>query len=45
MGQRIWQRWYDRQSDKRAALRAILTLADPAAVLAEGRFQEPSGIE
>ena len=46
MGQRIWQRWYDRQLDKRAALRAMLTLVDPAAVLAEGRFQEPSsGIE
>ena len=40
IGQRIWQRWYDRQPDKRAALREMLTLTDPAAILAEGRFQE-----
>jgi hypothetical protein len=38
MGQRIWQRWYDRQPDKRAAIRGMLELKDPNAVLAAGRF-------
>lgn len=40
MGQRIWQRWYDHQPDKRAALREMLALKNPYAVLAVGRFQE-----
>lgn len=38
MGQRIWQRWYDRQPDKQAALRVMLEQRDPEAVLREGRF-------
>lgn len=38
IGQRIWQRWYDRQPDKQAALRAMLDLKHPEAVLAVGRF-------
>ncbi|HEX8389772.1 MAG TPA: hypothetical protein VF636_12205 [Sphingomonas sp.] len=38
MGQRIWQRWYDRQPDKQAALEAMIDLKDPEAVLATGRF-------
>lgn len=38
MGQRIWQRWYDRQPDKHAALRAMLEQHDPEAILREGRF-------
>lgn len=38
MGQRIWQRWYDRQPDKQAAIRAMLDLKDAEAVLAAGRF-------
>lgn len=38
MGQRIWQRWYDRQPDKQAALRAMLDLKEPVAVLAGGRL-------
>ena len=38
VGQRIWQRWYDSQPDKQAALRAMLDLKDPDAVLAAGRF-------
>ncbi|WP_267389735.1 hypothetical protein [Sphingomonas sp. GC_Shp_3] len=38
MGQRIWERWYARQSDKRNALRAMLELKDPEAVLREGRY-------
>lgn len=38
MGQRIWQRWYDRQPDKHAALRAMLEMKDPQAVLQAGRF-------
>lgn len=38
IGQRIWQRWYDRQPDKQAALRAMLDLRVPEAVLAVGRF-------
>jgi len=42
MGQRIWQRWYDRQADKRAAVREMVALIDPAGVLAQGRFQERS---
>ena len=42
MGQRIWQRWYDRQPDKRAALREMLSLPNAAAVLEEGRFVEVS---
>lgn len=37
MGQRIWQRWYDRQPDKRAALREMLAPRSPLAVLAAGR--------
>lgn len=39
MGQRIWQRWYDHQPDKHAALRDMLTQRDPVAILAAGRFQ------
>ena len=42
IGQRIWQRWYDRQPDKRAAVREMVALTDPAGVLAQGRFQERS---
>jgi hypothetical protein len=42
MGQRIWQRWYDRQPDKRAALREMLSLPNAAMVLEEGRFVEVS---
>ena len=42
IGQRIWQRWYDRQPDKRAALREMVALTDPAGVLAQGRFRERS---
>lgn len=42
MGQRIWQRWYDRQPDKRAALRRMLVLPDAAAVLEEGRYRTGS---
>lgn len=38
IGQRVWQRWYERQPDKQAALRAMLDLKDPEAVLAAGRF-------
>ena len=39
MGQRIWQRWYDKQPDKRAALREMLVLRNPEAILAAGTFQ------
>ena len=39
IGQRIWQRWYDRQPDKRAAVREMVALTDPAGVLAQGRFK------
>ncbi len=42
MGQRIWQRWYDRQPDKRVALREMLTMTDPAAIVAVGGFRETS---
>lgn len=42
IGQRIWQRWYDQQPDKRAALQEMLTQKNPEAILAAGRFQ-PSG--
>lgn len=42
MGQRIWERWYDRQPDKRAALRQMLSPSDPAAVFAQGRFVAPA---
>lgn len=38
MGQRIWQRWYDRQPDKQAALRRMLDLKDPTAILVGGRL-------
>ncbi len=38
MGQRIWQRWYDRQSDKQVAVRAMLELKDPEGVLTAGRL-------
>ncbi|WP_313540502.1 hypothetical protein [Sphingomonas sp.] len=38
LGQRIWERWYSRQADKAAAIRAMLELRDPEAVLATGRF-------
>ncbi|MEG3175337.1 hypothetical protein U1872_03785 [Sphingomonas sp. RB3P16] len=37
--QRIWQRWYDHQPDKHAALREMLMQRDPVAILAAGRFQ------
>jgi len=39
IGQRIWQRWYDAQRDKRAALRDMLMQDDPEAILAAGRYQ------
>ena len=39
MGQRIWQRWYLQQPDKRAALREMLMLQNPEAVLAAGAFR------
>ncbi len=39
MGQRIWQRWYDRQQDKRAAIRDMLALTNPVMVLAQGRYR------
>ena len=39
MGQRIWQRWYDRQPDKQAALRAMLEQRDPEQILREGRLR------
>lgn len=38
VGQRIWQRWYDRQPDKKAAIRRLLTLDRPEEILAAGRF-------
>lgn len=41
MGQRIWQRWYDRQPDKHAALRAMLEMKDPEAILAAGSLPDP----
>ena len=37
IGQRIWERWYARQPDKAAAIRAMLALDDPAAILRESR--------
>ncbi|MCG7346926.1 hypothetical protein [Sphingomonas sp. ACRSK] len=40
MGQRIWERWYARQPDKRRALEEMLTISDPLAVLDGGRFVE-----
>lgn len=39
MGQRIWQRWYDQEPDKRAALREMLMLRNPEAVFAAGAFR------
>lgn len=44
IGQRIWQRWYDRQPDKRAAIREMLTLKNPTAILAGGGFENPQSI-
>lgn len=38
MGQRIWERWYNRQPNKRQALRAMLDLKDPEAVLRQGGY-------
>lgn len=38
IGQRIWQRWYDRQPDKHAAIRRMLTLDRLGEVLAAGRY-------
>ena len=39
LGQDMWQRWYDRQPNKPAAIRAMLALDDPASVLEQGRFR------
>jgi hypothetical protein len=39
MGQRIWERWFERQSDKRAALNKMLAPRDPEDVLAQGRYR------
>lgn len=39
MGQRIWARWYDKQPDKRAAIRRMLTLERLDEVLAGGAFR------
>jgi len=41
MGQQIWQRWYDRQPDKQAALREMLAPRDPEAVLDLARLRSP----
>ena len=38
MGMRLWQAYYDAAADKRAALMAMLTQDDPAAVLAASGF-------
>ena len=38
MGQQIWQRWYDRQRDKQAAIRRLLTVDRPRDILMGGRF-------
>ena len=38
MGMRLWEAYYDAAPDKRAALRAMLTLEDPGAVLAAADF-------
>ena len=38
IGQRIWQRWYDRQSDKHAAIGRMLTLDRLNEILAVGRY-------
>jgi len=40
MGERIWQRWYEKQPDKRAALQQMLSLAEPLEVLAAGRLEK-----
>lgn len=42
IGQRIWQRWYDRQRDKRVAIRRMLTLERLHEVLAAGAL--PAGV-
>ena len=42
IGQRIWERWYAQQPDKRAAIGQMLAPPDPVAVLAAGRFR-PDG--
>lgn len=39
MGQRIWERWYEQQPDKRAAVQQILAMQNPEEILAAGRFQ------
>jgi hypothetical protein len=41
MGQRIWERWYDHQPDKQAALRDMLAPRDLEAILEIGRFRAP----
>lgn len=38
IGQRIWQRWYDKQPDKRVAIRRLLTVDRPTEILAGGRY-------
>ncbi len=38
IGQRIWQRWYDKQPDKQVAIRRLLTVERPTEILAEGRY-------
>lgn len=43
IGQRIWERWYAQQPDKRAAIRQMLGPHDPSTVLAAGRFR-PEGM-
>jgi hypothetical protein len=39
VGQQIWQRWYDQQPDKHAALHQMLDYRDPEEVLDVGRFR------
>lgn len=39
MGQRIWQRWFDKQLDKETALRTMLLLLDPEAIFLGGRLE------
>jgi hypothetical protein len=41
MGQQIWQRWYDHQPNKQAALREMLSPSNPEAILTIGRFYSP----
>lgn len=43
IGQRIWERWYEQQPDKRAAIRYMLAPTDLDAVLASGRYPHATG--